>query len=38
MPTLFYFDLYGRAEPMRMLLNHAGVQFDDKRISNEEFA
>ena len=37
MPTLIYFDLYGRAEPMRMLLTHAQVQFEDKRISQEEF-
>ena len=37
MPTLYYFDLYGRGEPMRMLLSHAQVQFDDKRITQEEF-
>ena len=38
MPTLYYFDLHGRAEPIRMLLNHAKVEFDDRRLSHEEFA
>ena len=36
--VLFYFDLYGRGEPIRMLLTHAKVDFVDNRISNEEFA
>ena len=37
MPTLYYFDLYGRGEPMRMLLSHAGVQYEDKRLTSEQF-
>ena len=35
---LTYFPAYGRAEPIRMLLNHAKVPFEDKKISFQEFA
>ena len=35
---LIYFDLGGRAEGIRMLLAHANFQYEDARISMEEFA
>ena len=35
MHKVYYFNLYGRAEPIRMLLAHAKIQFEDKRF---EFA
>ena len=37
MPKLLYFNLGGRAEHIRLLLNHAKVQFEDIRLSFEEF-
>ncbi len=33
---VIYFDLYGRAEAIRMLLTHAKVPFEDVRLSKEE--
>ena len=35
---LTYFGLYGRAESLRMVLAHARVNYEDERISGEEFA
>jgi len=35
---LSYFDLGGRAEGIRMLLNHAQVEFEDHRVTGESWA
>ena len=37
LPKLIYKDVKGKAEGIRMLLHHAGVQFIDQRLSAEEF-
>jgi len=37
MPKLIYFGVYARAEPIRILLHHAKVEYEDKRISFEEW-
>lgn len=34
MPKLIYFDIYGKAEPIRMMLNHAKIQFEDLRLAD----
>ena len=34
---LHYFDGYGAAEAIRMMLHHAHVQFEDIRYTGEEF-
>ena len=35
---VYYFDGYGRAEGIRMLLAHAKQEFEDVRLSPEEIA
>lgn len=35
---LYYFDIYGRAESLRLLLWHAKAEFEDVRLTPEEFA
>eukprot|EP01055_Gregarina_sp_Pseudo9_P005834 Gregarina_sp_Pseudo_9__5833@NODE_896_length_2079_cov_428_434314_g841_i0_p1_GENE_NODE_896_length_2079_cov_428_434314_g841_i0NODE_896_length_2079_cov_428_434314_g841_i0_p1_ORF_typecomplete_len609_score199_12GST_C_3/PF14497_6/6_9e06GST_C_3/PF14497_6/0_34GST_C_3/PF14497_6/2_4e15GST_N/PF02798_20/9_6e08GST_N/PF02798_20/7_9e02GST_N/PF02798_20/1_1e09GST_N_3/PF13417_6/0_0076GST_N_3/PF13417_6/62GST_N_3/PF13417_6/4e06GST_C/PF00043_25/2_6GST_C/PF00043_25/9_2GST_C/PF00043_25/2e05GST_N_4/PF17172_4/0_00015GST_ len=37
-PSLYYFDIPGRAESIRYLLNVTGVPFDDVRFGTDEFA
>ena len=34
---LLYFDGYGRAEIIRIILNYGGIDFEDKRVSFEEW-
>ena len=34
---LIYFPIMGRAEPIRMLLTHAQVEFEDERVSFDAF-
>ena len=36
MPKLYYFDIYGVAEPIRMALWHAKVQYEDVRLTSEQ--
>lgn len=35
--VLIYFDVRGRAEPTRLLFKAAGVEFEDRRFSFEEW-
>ena len=36
--VLTYFDFPGAAEPIRWALEQSGVEWEDKRLSREEFA
>ena len=33
---IYYFDIYGRAEPLRMALSYAKVDYEDIRVNKEE--
>ena len=35
---LYYSDIYGRGEAIRLLLNHAGAEYGDFRMKDEEWA
>ena len=34
---LTYFDAYGRAESLRLLLNYAGIEYEDERIAFKDW-
>jgi glutathione S-transferase len=36
-PQILYFDIRGRAEPIRLLLEDAGVPYVDKQVSLDEW-
>ena len=38
MVKVYYFDIYGKAEPIRMLLSKAGIAFEDVRLTDEQLA
>lgn len=35
---LFYFDMPGRAGAIRMILDYAGITFDDVRIGRDDWS
>ena len=37
MVKVYYFGIYGKGEPIRMLLTKAGVPFEDVRLTMDSF-
>ena len=38
MPKLLYFNLQGRAQAIRYMLKHKGVEFEDERLTKEQWS
>ena len=38
LPTVIYFDIRARAEPIRLILEEMGIAYDDQRITDEEWS
>ena len=36
LPKIIYFPVYGKAEPIRMMLNHANAPFEDVHINKAQ--
>lgn len=34
---LYYFNIKGKGEPLRLIMHHAGLEFEDVRLAKEEF-
>ncbi len=37
LPTVTYFDIRARAEPIRLILEEAGIQYEDQQITDQEW-
>ncbi len=37
-PTVIYFDIRARAEPIRLILEETGIQYEDQQITDEEWS
>ena len=38
LPTVTYFDVRARAEPIRLILEELGVQYEDRQITDQEWS
>ena len=38
LPTVIYFDIRARAEPIRLILEEMGIQYEDQQITDEEWS